>query len=79
MCQKYAILFLTDIEMIANKILARAKRHGAGWVFSAKHFTDLGDRAAVDQALKHVGLDYDLSSKVERTQGRKPPAAALSL
>jgi hypothetical protein len=36
---------------VADKILARAKRHGAGWVFSAKHMSDLGTRAAVDQAL----------------------------
>ena len=29
-CQKYAMIFLTDMNTIANKILARAKRHGAG-------------------------------------------------
>ena len=56
-CQKYAILFLTHMKAIANKILARAKRHGAGWVFSATHFTDLGDRAAIDQALSRLAKD----------------------
>ena len=56
-CQKYAMIFLTDMNTIANKILARAKRHGAGWVFSAKHLTDLGDRAAIDQALSRLAKD----------------------
>ncbi len=56
-CQKYAMIFLTDMDTIANKILARAKRHGAGWVFSAKHLTDLGDRPAVDQALSRLAKD----------------------
>ena len=53
-CQKYAMIFLTDMDTIANKIVARAKRHGAGWVFSAKHLADLGDRAAIDQALSRL-------------------------
>jgi hypothetical protein len=39
---------------IADKIIARAKRRGAGWVFSAKHLADLGARAAVDQALSRL-------------------------
>lgn len=56
-CQKYAMMFLTDMNTIANNILARAKRHGAGWVFSAKHLSDLGDRAAIDQALSRLAKD----------------------
>src|SRR5262245_49748254 len=56
-CQKYAMIFLTNMDTIANRILARAKRHGAGWVFSAKHLSDLGDRAAVDQALSRLARD----------------------
>ncbi len=56
-CQEYAMIFLTNMDTIAHKILARAKRHGAGWVFSAKHLTDLGDRAAIDQALSRLAKD----------------------
>jgi hypothetical protein len=51
------MIFLTDMDTIANKILARTKRHGAGWVFSAKHLADLGDRAAIDQALSRLAKD----------------------
>jgi hypothetical protein len=51
------MIFLTDMDAIANKILARAKRHGAGWVFSAKHLTAFGDRAAIDQALSRLARD----------------------
>jgi hypothetical protein len=51
------MIFLTDMNTIAKKILARAKRHGAGWVFSAKHLTDFGDRAAIDQALSRLAKD----------------------
>ncbi len=56
-CQKYDMLFLTDMETIANKILTRTKRHRAGWVFSARHLGDLGDRAAIDQALSRLAKD----------------------
>ena len=42
---------------VADKILARAKRHGAGWVFSAKHMSDVGTRAATDQALGRLVRD----------------------
>ena len=45
---------------VADKILARAKRHGAGWVFSAKHMRDLGARAAIDQALGRLVRDGSL-------------------
>ena len=48
---------MTSMVTIANKILVRAKRHGAGWVFSAKHLSDLGDRAGVDQALSRLAKD----------------------
>jgi hypothetical protein len=40
--------------MLASRILDRAKRHGAGWVFFARHLSDLGSRAAVDQALSRL-------------------------
>jgi len=56
-CQKYDMIFLTDMDATANKILGRAKRHAAGWVFSAKHLSDLGDRAAIDQALSRLAKD----------------------
>ena len=42
---------------VADKILARAKRHGSGWVFSAKHMSDVGARAATDQALGRLVRD----------------------
>lgn len=42
---------------VADKILARAKRHGAGWVFYAKHMSDVGARAATDQALGRLVRD----------------------
>ena len=42
---------------VADKILTRAKRHGAGWVFSAKHMSDAGTRAATDQALGRLVRD----------------------
>src|ERR1035441_408763 len=42
---------------VADKILARAKRHGAGWVCSAKHMSDVGARAATDQALGRLVRD----------------------
>ena len=61
-CQKYAMIFLTAMNTIANKILARAKRHGAGCVFSAKHLSDLGDRAAIDQALSRLAKERRHSS-----------------
>jgi len=51
------MIFLTDMNTIANKILARQAAHGAGWVFSSKHLTDLGDRAAIDQALSRLAKD----------------------
>lgn len=56
-CQKYAMYFLTHMNTIATKILARAKRHGARWVFSPAHLADLGDRAAIDQALSRLAKD----------------------
>ena len=45
------------MDTIASRILARAKRRGAGWVFSAKHLSDLGDRAAIDQGLSRLARD----------------------
>jgi hypothetical protein len=51
---------------IADKILARTKRHEAGCVFSAKHLADLGTPAAVDQALSRLVKD----DKVRRLSGR---------
>jgi predicted transcriptional regulator of viral defense system len=48
------------MNAIADRTLARAKRHGAGWVFSAKHLSDLGTRAAVDQALSRLVKDGNI-------------------
>jgi len=50
------MIFLTRMMMdpVADKILARAKKRGTGWVFTARHIADLGGRAAVDQALSRL-------------------------
>ncbi len=45
------------MDTITDRILARAKRQGAGWVFSAKHLSDVGDRAAIDQGLSRLARD----------------------
>jgi hypothetical protein len=48
------------MNAISDKILVRAKRRGAGWVFSAKHLSDLGARPAVDQALSRLVKDGNI-------------------
>jgi hypothetical protein len=42
------------MSSVADKILARVKRHGAGRVFTARHLADLASRPAVDQALSRL-------------------------
>ncbi len=39
------------MNSVTKKIWARIRGKGRGWVFTPKHFLDLGSRAAVDQAL----------------------------
>lgn len=39
-------------QSIDSLILERIHSHGAGWVFTPSHFTDLGNRTAVASALK---------------------------
>lgn len=39
---------------IADKIMKRTLEHKAGWVFTPKDFLDIGNRAAVDQALSRL-------------------------
>lgn len=79
-------------ESIENKILHRIIGKKKGWVFAPTHFLDLGNRAAIDQALSRLvrsgdirrltrGL-YDYSQK-HHTFGDVPPsvdriAAALA-
>lgn len=57
-CKKNAPLFLTK-QMAANpsiesRITRRIQQHGRGWVFTPKHFLDLGGRRAVDVALHRL-------------------------
>lgn len=41
-------------QSIEKKIITRIKGHGKGWSFSPKDFTDLGQRTAIDTALKRL-------------------------
>ena len=41
---------------IEQAMLARIKKHGPGWVFSASGFLDLGSRPAVDKALSRMAV-----------------------
>ncbi len=45
------------MKSLGTRILARARRRGAGWVFSANQLFDLGNRAAIDQALSRLVRD----------------------
>lgn len=47
-------------ESIENKILHRIIRKKKGWVFAPTHFLDLGNRAAVDQALSRLVRSGDI-------------------
>jgi len=43
------------MAVLSDKLMNRVRRHGRGlWVFCAKDFLDLGNRAAVDQALSRL-------------------------
>jgi hypothetical protein len=39
-------------QSIDNKVRSRIYGHGRGWVFTPKHFQDIGQSAAVDSALR---------------------------
>lgn len=39
-------------QSIDKSILSRVYGHGKGWVFTPRHFSDLGSRAAVESALR---------------------------
>lgn len=42
------------MRSLGRLILKRIQGHGRGWVFTPRDFLDLGDRAAVDQALSRL-------------------------
>ncbi len=44
-------------QSIDRKIRSRIFGHGRGWVFTPKHFQDLGTSAAVDSALRRLKAD----------------------
>lgn len=44
-------------QSIDRKIRSRVFGHGRGWVFTPKHFQDLGTSAAVDSALRRLKAD----------------------
>jgi hypothetical protein len=42
---------------VHNTMLYRIRGKGRGWVFSARHFLDLGSRDAIDKALSRMAID----------------------
>jgi hypothetical protein len=52
--------------MAMDRIIARIKGKGRGWIFTPKDFVDLGSRAAVDQALLRLTKDGSKSLKIRR-------------
>ena len=57
-CQKTMVSFLTErgpsMDDLKTKILSRVRGKGRGEVYVSKDFLDLGNRAAVDQALSRL-------------------------
>jgi len=47
-------------ESIENKMLHRIAGKKKGWVFAPTHFLDLGNRAAIDQALSRLVRSGDI-------------------
>jgi hypothetical protein len=47
----WKIEYITIMQSIANKIIARIYGNGRGWVFSQVDFADLGKRSTIDWAL----------------------------
>lgn len=45
---------MTTMPSIEARITRRIQQHGRGWVFTPKHFLDLGRRRAVDVALHRL-------------------------
>lgn len=41
-------------QSIEGKILSRVYGHGRGWLFTPRHFQDLGKAAAIDSALRRL-------------------------
>jgi len=52
--------------MTIDRIIARIKAKGRGWIFTPKDFLDLGSRAAVDQTLLRLTKDGNQSLKIRR-------------
>lgn len=52
--------------MTTDRIIARIKAKGRGWIFTPKDFVDLGSRAAVDQTLLRLAKDGSQSLKIRR-------------
>ena len=42
------------MNSVSNQIMKRIRGKGRGWVFTPKHFVDLGTRASVDMALSRL-------------------------
>ncbi len=71
------------MAVLSDNIMRRARGHGRGsWVFSAKDFLDLGNRAAVDQSLSRLHRDGTLRRvghglydwpRISRVLGRPAP------
>lgn len=52
--------------MTMDRIMARIKAKGRGWIFTPKDFVDLGSRAAVDQTLLRLTKDGNHSVKIRK-------------
>ena len=71
------------MTVLSDNIMKRTRGHGRGsWVFSAKDFLDLGNRAAVDQSLSRLFRDGTLRRvgrglydwpRISRVLGRPAP------
>ncbi|MCA9783517.1 MAG: hypothetical protein H6678_03115 [Candidatus Delongbacteria bacterium] len=42
------------LQPVENKVMSRVKSHGRGWVFTPRHFQNLGSSAAIESALRRL-------------------------
>jgi Family of unknown function (DUF6088) len=48
------------MNSVRNQIMKRIRGKGRGWVFTPKHFIDLGTRASIDMALSRLASAGDI-------------------
>ena len=76
------------MKSVQDKIIARSRRNGRGWVFTPTHFLDLGVRKSVDMALarlrdagtiRHLGRGlYDYPKKHDKLGLLSPSPDAVA-